>query len=215
MQRRMHCSVSEKKAEKVWPAWEEHSKEEGGGGFGGTRAKEKCRGYVAEKGGNGEEMRADDFLEDQRSSVSGMETVSERRARTRSMALFSARRHSFTLRKDWTWARAGKAYIKGGERDTGGVDRENRQGGRPCAKRLYPHPLIQACTHTDRGNETTTAAGFIWKKNLHKQIITQQGYSEKKQEKKAETSKGFVLCKNWFYVKGGKVLLWTEIFYRK
>lgn len=39
--------------------------------------------------------------EDQRSSVSGIEAVSERRARTRSMALFSARRHSLTLRKLW------------------------------------------------------------------------------------------------------------------
>lgn len=51
-----------------------------------------------EEGEEGEQM----MPEDQRSSVSGMEAVSERRARTRSMALFSARRHSFTLRKLWT-----------------------------------------------------------------------------------------------------------------
>lgn len=48
------------------------------------------------------EKRGQMMSEDQRSSVSGMEAVSERRARTRSMALFSARRHSFTLRKLWT-----------------------------------------------------------------------------------------------------------------
>lgn len=58
-------------------------------------------GYVAEEGERKGEGRQT-ISEDQRSSVSGMEAVSERRARTRSMALFSARRHSFTLRKAWT-----------------------------------------------------------------------------------------------------------------
>lgn len=60
------------------------------GGCGGKR-----------KGGAG--RRKEELLsEDQRSSVSGTEADSERRARTRSMALFSARRRSFTLRKLWS-----------------------------------------------------------------------------------------------------------------
>ena len=61
---------------------------------------EKERGR--KKKGGGGEKGGRMTSEDQRSSVSGMEAVSERRARTRSMALFSARRHSFTLRKLWT-----------------------------------------------------------------------------------------------------------------
>lgn len=59
----------------------------------------RSRNYVAEEG---EKRKGEKVSEDQRSSVSGIEAVSERRARTRSMALFSARRHSFTLRKVWT-----------------------------------------------------------------------------------------------------------------
>lgn len=54
------------------------------------------------QGAREEKGREQAMPEDQRSSVSGIEAVSERRARTRSMALFSARRHSFTLRKLWT-----------------------------------------------------------------------------------------------------------------
>lgn len=66
---------------------------------GGKRSVEvKWFGQGARK----EKGRERAMPEDQRSSVSGMEAVSERRARTRSMALFSARRHSFTLRKLWT-----------------------------------------------------------------------------------------------------------------
>jgi len=55
------------------------------------------RSEEEEEGGGGEGGQM--MSEDQRSSVSGMEAVSERRARTRSMALFSTTRHSFTLRK--------------------------------------------------------------------------------------------------------------------
>lgn len=51
----------------------------------------------------GGERKEELLSEGQRSSVSGRpEADSERRARTRSMALFSARRHWFTLRKLWT-----------------------------------------------------------------------------------------------------------------
>lgn len=97
------------------PAWEEHSR--GREGCRGTRRREKCRSYVAEEWGEEERKWGQMMSEDQRSSVSGMEAVSERRARTRSMALFSARRHSFILRKVWTWAIAGKACTEE-ERDT-------------------------------------------------------------------------------------------------
>lgn len=83
-----------------------------GGSCESSRRKEKYKSETVQEGGSREEIRPDD-PKDQRSSVSGMEAVSERRVRTRSMALFSARRHSLTLRKAWTWARAGKACIHG------------------------------------------------------------------------------------------------------
>lgn len=54
--------------------------------------------------GSGREREGKEEMtsEDQRSSVSAMEADSVRRVRTRSTALFSARRRSFTLRKLWT-----------------------------------------------------------------------------------------------------------------
>lgn len=54
------------------------------------------------KGRGGGEEGGRMMSEDQRSSVSGMAAASERRVRARSMALFSARRLSFTLRKVWS-----------------------------------------------------------------------------------------------------------------
>lgn len=131
VQRKMHCSVwgGGEHWDGAGPAWEEHSR--GEGVCRGTRRTEECRSYVAEEGDSTEEG-GKTMSEDQRSSVSGIEAVSERRARTRSMALFSARRHSFTLRKVWTWARAGKACTEE-DRDTG-ADRESMQGSRTCGK---------------------------------------------------------------------------------
>lgn len=77
------------------PAWQEQQRARGG--CGGTRRTEECEGKR-----EGEREKEEMTSEDQRSSVSGMEADSVRRARTRSMALFSARRRSFTLRKLWT-----------------------------------------------------------------------------------------------------------------
>lgn len=100
VQRKMHCSVGGVKIGTVQDLPERNTAEDEGAveateGEGSVEVMWLRRGEEGEKGG---QMMS----EDQRSSVSGMEAVSERRARTRSMALFSARRHSFTLRKVWT-----------------------------------------------------------------------------------------------------------------
>lgn len=69
----------------------------------GEGAAEAPGGQRSVKGSGRERERKEQMTsEDQRSSVSGMEADSVRRARTRSMALFSARRRSFTPRKLWT-----------------------------------------------------------------------------------------------------------------
>lgn len=69
----------------------------------GEGAAEAPGGQRSVKGSGRERERKEEMTsEDQRSSVSGMEADSVRRARTRSMALFSARRRSFTPRKLWT-----------------------------------------------------------------------------------------------------------------
>lgn len=75
-----------------------------------TGTQQRARGAVEAPGGQRSvkgsrrerERKGEMTSEDQRSSVSGMEADSVRRARTRSMALFSARRRSFTPRKLWT-----------------------------------------------------------------------------------------------------------------
>lgn len=96
VQREMHCSVGGR----VQDLPERNTAEDEGAVEApeGKRSVEVMWLRRGEEGEEGEQM----MPEDQRSSVSGMEAVSERRARTRSMALFSARRHSFTLRKLWT-----------------------------------------------------------------------------------------------------------------
>lgn len=107
------------------------------------------------QGAREEKGRKQAMPEDQRSSVSGMEAVSERRARTRSMALFSARRHSFTLRKLWTWARAGKACTEEDREIQRGADTEGMQGGgterkkKACAEnRTQAHTYTHTHLHT-------------------------------------------------------------------
>lgn len=100
VQREMHCSVGGVSIGRVQDLPERNTAEDEGAVEApeGERSVEVMwlrRGEEGEKGG---QMMS----EDQRSSVSGMDAVSERRARTRSMALFSARRHSFILRKFWT-----------------------------------------------------------------------------------------------------------------
>lgn len=155
--------------------WEEHSR--GRGGCRGTRRREERRSYVAEEWGRrgGREEGGQMMSEDQRSSVSGMEAVSERRARTRSMALFSARRHSFTLRKVWTWAIAGKACTEE-ERDTE-RGRQRKHAGRQAMCRekdsyrhcIHLHLYRHAPTRLRRrGKEQTWGT---YEQNLYKKYI--------------------------------------------
>lgn len=172
------------------------------GGCGGTRTTEECRSYVSEeRDSTGEEGQM--MSEDQRSSVSGMEAVSERRARTRSIALFSARRHSFTLRKVWTWTRAGKACTEE-DRETG-ADRESKQGSSQCAERMSgasPHPLRKTRTDLKTNNqeeETATSqansiASCPWGHVERTEVLKCLLFSIYRNSHKPQISQCFRLC---------------------
>lgn len=161
--------------------------------------------------GKGEKGRKLGWTEDQRSSVSGMEAISERWARTRSMARFSARRHSFTLRKARTWARAGKTCTQGepdterkadrgkAGREAGHFQRE-RDSYRGCFR-------IHSNRHAQKGNEINTAAGFIRKSHVNKSVHSRDTL------KRNKTNKQFWFFKNWLHMESGvallfKVFLW-------
>lgn len=160
----------------------------------------RSRNYVAEEG---EKRKGEKVSEDQRSSVSGIEAVSERRARTRSMALFSARRHSFTLRKVWTWARAGKACVQE-ERDTERGRQREHAGSRPCRTERYSYrdcshirSYRHAPTQQHRQGKSKKQSWGIYQKYLHKQIFTQQRYFERKYHKLQQSEKSYEASSTW------------------
>lgn len=156
-------------ASRTVPDLPERNTAEERGGRGGARGKEERGGKA---GSTGEWRRRK--KKNQRSSVSGTEAVSERRARTRSMALFSARRRSFTLRKLWTWARAGKACTEEDREIQSGADRGGMRGGGTCAERKESYwKRRQAHTYTQHTGENNSRT-CIRKKKKEWRKKTQQ-----------------------------------------